>query len=284
MSRLWSDVKSVADPAKSITQIEGATALKVRLHRRLLDILNLAVLDRTPRETLRLEIRGAVVQLLADEKRLLTPHQTDQLIDDLLDEILGLGPLEPLLKDDSVTDILVNTHDAVYVERGGRLERTDVQFQDTRHLVRDHQQDRCRRRPPGRRVLADGRCASGGRITGQRHHPAAGGGWSADVDPQVRPHPDRHRQAYRVRQHDRGNGQGRFRDRPGSPQRAHLRRHRLRQDHAAQRLVGVHQPPRAHRHHRGFRGAPAAAASRGPPGNPTRRTSKAKARSPSASW
>ncbi len=136
MSRLWSDVKSVADPAKSITQIEGATALKVRLHRRLLDILNLAVLDRTPRETLRLEIRGAVVQLLADEKRLLTPHQTDQLIDDLLDEILGLGPLEPLLKDDSVTDILVNTHDAVYVERGGRLERTDVQFQDTRHLVR----------------------------------------------------------------------------------------------------------------------------------------------------
>ena len=136
MSRLWSDVKSVTDPAKSITQIEGATALKVRLHRRLLDILNLAVLDRTPRETLRLEIRGAVVQLLAEEKRLLTPHQTDQLIDDILDEILGLGPLEPLLKDDSVTDILVNTHEAVYVERGGRLERTDVQFQDTRHLVR----------------------------------------------------------------------------------------------------------------------------------------------------
>ena len=136
MSRLWSDVKTVPDSAKSITQIEGATALKVRLHRRLLDILNLAVLDRTPRETLRLEIRGAVVQLLADEKRLLTPHQTDQLIDDILDEILGLGPLEPLLKDDGITDILINTHDAVYVERAGRLERTDVQFQDTRHLVR----------------------------------------------------------------------------------------------------------------------------------------------------
>src|SRR5512141_1084243 len=98
MSRLWSDAKPAADGTKAAQlQIDGATALKVRLHRRLLDVLNLAVLDRTPRETLRLEIRGAVVQLLADEKRLLTPLQTDQLINDLLDEILGLGPLEPLL-------------------------------------------------------------------------------------------------------------------------------------------------------------------------------------------
>ncbi len=137
MTGLWSDTKPARrSDHRSQVQIEGATALKVRLHRRLLDVLNLAVLDRTPRETLRLEIRGAVVELLADEKRLLTPRQTDQLIDDLLDEILGLGPLEPLLKDDSVTDILINTHDAVYVERGGRLEPTDVKFQDTRHLLR----------------------------------------------------------------------------------------------------------------------------------------------------
>jgi pilus assembly protein CpaF len=134
---LWSDTAVAANPATMLqAQIEGATALKVRLHRRLLDVLNLAVLDRTPRETLRLEIRGVVVELLADEKRLLTPRQTDQLINDLLDEILGLGPLEPLLKDDSVTDILINTHDTVYVERGGRLQPTDVKFQDVRHLLR----------------------------------------------------------------------------------------------------------------------------------------------------
>ncbi|MBI1684330.1 CpaF family protein [Caulobacter hibisci] len=116
--------------------IEDALGLKVRLHQRLIDLLNLSLLDRTPRETLRQEIRGAVSGLLADEKRLLTPAQTDQLVDEILDELLGLGPLEPLLKDDSVTDILINTHEMVYVERAGRLHRTNVRFQDTRHLVR----------------------------------------------------------------------------------------------------------------------------------------------------
>ncbi|MDP3852251.1 CpaF family protein [Phenylobacterium sp.] len=119
-----------------VTPIEGATALKVRIHQRLIELLNLSLLDKTPRESLRLEIRGAVSALLADEKRVLSLNQTDQLIEDVLDELLGLGPLEPLLKDESVSDILINTHSTVYVERHGRLERTDVQFQDTRHLVR----------------------------------------------------------------------------------------------------------------------------------------------------
>ena len=135
---LWSDNRTQAGtpPKLTLLAIEDATSLKVRLHRRLLELLDLSLLDRTPREALRLEIRGAVGQLLADEKRLLTPVQTDQLIEDILDEILGLGPLEPLLKDDTITDILINTHNTVYVEREGRLEQTDVRFQDTRHLVR----------------------------------------------------------------------------------------------------------------------------------------------------
>ena len=138
MSGLWSNVKTTPVSSAKATQatIEGATALRSRLHARLLEVLNLSLLDRTPRETLRLEIRGAVIQLLTEEKRLLTAAQTDRLIDDVLDEILGLGPLEPLLKDDTVNDILINTHKTVYVERGGKLELTDVQFQDTRHLVR----------------------------------------------------------------------------------------------------------------------------------------------------
>jgi pilus assembly protein CpaF len=119
-----------------VAPIEGATALKVRIHQRLIELLNLSLLDRTPRETLRLEIRGAVSALLAEEKRVLGLGQTDQLIEDVLDELLGLGPLEPLLKDETVSDILINTHSTVYVERLGKLEATGVQFQDTKHLVR----------------------------------------------------------------------------------------------------------------------------------------------------
>jgi pilus assembly protein CpaF len=110
--------------------------LRVRLHQRLLEMLNLAALDQTPRETLRMEVRRAVIGLVADEKRLLTPGQIDQLVGELLDELLGLGPLEPLLKDDEITDILINTHETIYVERAGRLERTGVRFQDARHLLR----------------------------------------------------------------------------------------------------------------------------------------------------
>ena len=116
--------------------IEDGIALRLRIHERLLDLLNLSVLEKTPRESLRSEIRAVVSQFLLQEKRLLTPSQTEQLTEDVLDELLGLGPLEPLLKDDTINDILINTHNSVYVERQGRLEKTDVHFQDTRHLVR----------------------------------------------------------------------------------------------------------------------------------------------------
>ncbi|HEY1448543.1 MAG TPA: CpaF family protein [Caulobacteraceae bacterium] len=135
---LWSDQETrgpgqVKAPGAAI---EGASALKSRIHSRLLDVLNLALIERTPRETLRHEVRAVVIELLSEEKRLLTPRQTDQLTDDVLDEILGLGPLEPLLKDESIADILINTHDTVYIERKGRLELTEIQFQDNRHLIR----------------------------------------------------------------------------------------------------------------------------------------------------
>jgi pilus assembly protein CpaF len=128
-----------AAPAAALSVVPGAdvdTALKVRIHQRLLELLNLSLLDKTPRGTLRGEIRGTIGQLLSEERRFLTPAQTDQLIEDVLDELLGLGPLEPLLKDDTVADILINTHTTVYVERRGKLELTDVHFQDTRHLIR----------------------------------------------------------------------------------------------------------------------------------------------------
>ena len=78
------------------------------------------------------------------------------LIEELLDEVLGLGPLEPLLKDPTITDILVNTHRQVFVERHGVLEATSVRFQDERHLLQHHRPHRLRGRPPGRRVRSPG--------------------------------------------------------------------------------------------------------------------------------
>ena len=146
--------------------IEDATALKLRIHQRLLDLLNLSLLDKTPRETLRHEIRNVIIHFLVQEKRLLTSVQTDQLIDDVLDELLGLGPLEPLLKDDTVNDILINTYSTVYVERLGRLEKTDVHFHDTRHLVRIINKivSSVGRRVDESQPMVDARLADGSRV------------------------------------------------------------------------------------------------------------------------
>jgi pilus assembly protein CpaF len=136
MSLSWNESPAFDARDGTRSRIDDDIGLRVRIHQRLLDMLNLSALERASRESLRIEIRSSVAQLLAEEKRLLTPAQTDQLLEDVLDELLGLGPLEPLLKDDSVNDILINTHTTVYVERRGRLELTDVTFHDTRHLVR----------------------------------------------------------------------------------------------------------------------------------------------------
>ena len=145
---------------------KGLVDLKVRIHQHLLDQLNLSVLCRTSRDTLRDEVRGLIAPLLAEEKRLMTPSQTTQLIDDVLDELLGLGPLEPLLADDTIADILINTHKSVYVERMGRLELTDVQFQDSRHLIRIINKivSAVGRRVDESQPMVDARLADGSRV------------------------------------------------------------------------------------------------------------------------
>lgn len=112
------------------------TELKMMLHQRLLDMINLSVIDRMEPEEFRREIGEMVRELLLEENRPLNLTERSQLVDDILDELLGLGPLEPLLKDNSITDILVNCYDSVFVERAGRLEKTPVQFKDNRHLLR----------------------------------------------------------------------------------------------------------------------------------------------------
>jgi pilus assembly protein CpaF len=110
--------------------------LKVELHRRLLDLINLSALEKMTRPQIETEIGELVHEQLALQKHALNQEERKRLVSDILDELLGLGPLEPLLQDHSITDILVNGHDVVFVERSGVLERVDTRFKDERHLLR----------------------------------------------------------------------------------------------------------------------------------------------------
>ncbi|NLP09788.1 CpaF family protein [bacterium] len=109
--------------------------LKERIHRRLIDKLDLAVLDTIPAEVLRVQVREVVENLLQTEESLAWDINRDRLSEEILNETFGLGPLEPLLHDPTVSDILVNTFAQVYVERFGKLELTSTQFRDDAHLM-----------------------------------------------------------------------------------------------------------------------------------------------------
>src|ERR1700732_2157078 len=110
--------------------------LKFTLHRKLLDKINLEALATIDNQRVRAEVLQAVSQLSDTEPTLLSSLEKQQISDEVLDEVFGLGPLEPLLQDPSISDILVNTHKQVYIERKGLLELTSVSFRDNQHLLR----------------------------------------------------------------------------------------------------------------------------------------------------
>ncbi len=140
--------------------------LKNRLHTALLERLNLSVIDKVQTEELRREVANLVQQVLAEEKRPMRTEDFKQIVDELMDEVLGFGPLEPLLADPSVNDILVNGHERVYVERFGILERTAVRFRDERHLLRiiDKIVSSIGRRIDESQPWVDARLADGSRV------------------------------------------------------------------------------------------------------------------------
>ncbi len=110
--------------------------LKVELHKRLLDNLNLAALEKASEANLKIEISSIASEALDEMGVALNKEDRTTLNQELYDEVMGLGPLEPLLKDDSVNDILVNGPFRIFVERGGKLTLTDITFKDERHLLR----------------------------------------------------------------------------------------------------------------------------------------------------
>lgn len=114
----------------------GNTDLMVELHQTLIDRINLSALDTMSRAQIGRDIGELVQEMLAESSRALNAGERRQLVDDVLDELLGLGPLEPLLNDPSITDIMVNTCDTVFVERHGRIEKISTRFKDEKHLLR----------------------------------------------------------------------------------------------------------------------------------------------------
>ncbi len=110
--------------------------LKFTLHRKLLDRVNLEAVSILPDERMKQEIRSAIASLLDEEETPLSLAERDRIIEEVMHEVFGLGPLEPLLQDHTISDILVTTPRLVYIERNGRLYRTPVEFKDDAHLIR----------------------------------------------------------------------------------------------------------------------------------------------------
>jgi pilus assembly protein CpaF len=147
-------------------RVAGHQELKFALHRKLLDRINLEALSAMPGERVRAEIRGAVARLLDEERTPLSLLEKDRIVEEILDEVLGLGPLEPLLEDPTISDILVTTPKMVHVERGGKLHRTSVEFKDNAHLLRIIEKvvSRVGRRVDESSPLVDARLPDGSRV------------------------------------------------------------------------------------------------------------------------
>lgn len=148
----WQALPEVESPSQSILQsnntpeppaappnpllTEKLLDAKVRLHRRLIEEINLQALEKLPEEEMRAHVQKLVSQYVVNERLALNTQELNDFVSEIIDEMTGLGPIEPLLKDPTISDILINGHECVYVERGGILEPTQVRFKDEQHLIR----------------------------------------------------------------------------------------------------------------------------------------------------
>jgi len=140
--------------------------LKASVHRKLLNRLNLEALATTDRARAEGEIKTLLFELIAEESTPVSLAEREMILGDVLDEVFGLGPLEPLLRDPTVSDILVNTHRQVFVERNGQLERVPAGFQDDKHLMRviDRIVSAVGRRVDDSSPMVDARLPDGSRV------------------------------------------------------------------------------------------------------------------------
>src|SRR5216683_184582 len=168
-----------ADAANSGGSLIGATVrrrkdaiadssrrLKIKVHNKLFETIDVAKLETLEPAMVSIKVTAAINDILNEDGRLLTDTDRGRLVEELKNELLGLGPLEPLLRDDAITDILVNGHNQVYVEKFGKLHATDVAFQDDQHLmlIIDRIVSRVGRRVDESSPMVDARLPDGSRI------------------------------------------------------------------------------------------------------------------------
>jgi pilus assembly protein CpaF len=148
------------------TMADGFQQLKLAVHNRLFETLDVSRLESLEANMASQKVTTAISEILDEEGRLLTDADRARLIEEIKNELLGLGPLEPLLWDDEITDILVNGPSQVYVERGGKLYLTDVSFQDDQHLmlIIDRIVSQVGRRVDEASPMVDARLPDGSRI------------------------------------------------------------------------------------------------------------------------
>jgi pilus assembly protein CpaF len=166
--RLGNASAAPAPAAGAFTQAssQDVASIAARLHQRILDKLDLAAVSQLSPEELRSRLRTIVEQVIAAERLAVSDAEREMVVASVLDELTGHGPLEALLKDPSVSDVLVNGCDRVFVERGGKLQKVDVRFRDDRHLVHTIQRMVAR---VGRRIdesspMVDARLPDGSRV------------------------------------------------------------------------------------------------------------------------
>jgi len=161
-------VASTYAPPVTTKDPRRAQYLEVRgaIHRKLLTRLNLEKLATSERSSVETEIRALVSTLITEAGIPLALTEREALMGDVLDEVFGFGPLEPLLRDPGISDILVNTFDHVFVERDGRLERVPAAFEDDQHLLRviDRIVSRVGRRIDDSTPMVDARLPDGSRV------------------------------------------------------------------------------------------------------------------------
>jgi pilus assembly protein CpaF len=155
-----------AKPMNAAQQNAYYQELKGKIHHRVIDLMDLGVVSTMTHAALTPELGKLIEQILQQESVPLNQRERAQLIQEMVHEVLGLGPLEPLLADPTVADILVNTHKQVFVERFGKLEMTPVQFRDEAHLrkIIDKIVSRVGRRIDESSPMVDARLEDGSRV------------------------------------------------------------------------------------------------------------------------